>query len=197
MAGVEQKYDMTRWKTLPIWTGGLAASWEFDGLQAETSVPVHPRDMQDYYGLASMYRRELFARAVCLQGEKYQEVISKQDELKFHFYYTGVAPEDGSDVPREWLCLVIYEKMYLPGILRGLRQIGVDLEDADEDRIEPDAEELAFQMMMRATDAWITLNDPWMKSVEDDLEGKLEAGQVHRYQSELGLASTTPSSAQR
>ena len=83
-------------------------------------VPVHQSAChEDYHGLREMYRRDLYAKAVTLDGDLYLEVIKLQEELKFHFYYTGVDPEDGTDEPTEWMCLVIYDRRNLPDITSG------------------------------------------------------------------------------
>lgn len=188
---VEFEYDMTRWKNAKIWSGGPVEDWEV--LRADGSKPavsVHPRDMMDYHGLSSMWPRELYSRAVCVGEEQVTEVIKLQEELKFHFYYTGLDPRDGTEDPKEYMCLVVYSKANWKDIQRGLAQLGLEL-DAEE-AVDKDTEDLAIQMMLRASDAWITYCDPWMKREFADDAGLLQPGKVYRLnedglQEKLGL----------
>merc|ERR1719458_1583125 len=121
---VEYEYDMTRWKDAKVWSGGTIDQWnDWDD----------PKDMMDYDGLTKCYKRDLFSRAISIDGDGYLSVIKLQEELRFHFYYTGIDPEDGTEEPKTWLCLVVYDRANLPGITRGLKKLGVDIERAEED----------------------------------------------------------------
>mmetsp|Transcript_44311 Transcript_44311/g.102331 ORF Transcript_44311/g.102331 Transcript_44311/m.102331 type:complete len:193 (-) Transcript_44311:126-704(-) len=183
---VEYEYDMTRWKNAKVWSGGTNELWnDWDDVKDPRTMEIHPKDMMDYDGLTKCYTRDLFSKAVCIDGDTYLEVIKLQDDLKFHFYYTGIDPEDGTEEPKSWLCLVVYEKRHLPAIVKGLKSIGVDIADADEDPVEKDTEDLGFQMMLRASDAFITFCDPWLKKMFTDAGGELQPGTVYHYQDEV------------
>eukprot|EP00435_Cladocopium_sp_Y103_P071728 s1182_g38.t1 len=157
---------MTKWKDAKIWSGGPVEEWEV--LRADGSKPavsVHPRDMMDYHGLSSMWPRELFSRAVCVGEELVIEVIKLQEELKFHFYYTGLDPMDGTEDPKEYMCLVVYSKANWKDIQRGLSQLGLEL-DAEE-AVDKDTEDLAIQMMLRASDINSGCLDHLLRSLDE------------------------------
>eukprot|EP00933_Yihiella_yeosuensis_P042649 TRINITY_DN3728_c0_g3_i1.p1 TRINITY_DN3728_c0_g3~~TRINITY_DN3728_c0_g3_i1.p1 ORF type:complete len:193 (+),score=37.40 TRINITY_DN3728_c0_g3_i1:65-643(+) len=189
---VEFEHDMSNWKNARVWSGGPAEEWDCWGPPGDTHhVPIHPRDMMDYHGLREMSQRDLFSRAVCLDGDNHLEVIRLQEELRFHFYYTGVDPQDGTDEPKNWLCLIVYHRSNWPGIVRGLLSIKVDLSAAEEQPLNKDSEDLAVQMMLRASDTWVTFCDPWLKKPFSPPEGLLESGKVYHYKDDavksLGL----------
>ncbi|CAK9007735.1 unnamed protein product [Durusdinium trenchii] len=178
---VEFEYDMTKWKEAQIWSGGPVEDWEVPGKDgSKAAVSVHPRDMMDYHGLSNMWPRELYSRAVCVGEEQYLEVIKLQEELRFHFYYTGLDPMDGTDDPKEYLCLVVYSKADWKGIEGGLEQLGIHLAESPEEPVDQETEDLAIQMMLRASDAWITYCDPWMKRQFDAAGAELQPGKVYR-----------------
>ncbi|CAE8607416.1 unnamed protein product, partial [Polarella glacialis] len=108
-------------------------------------------------------------------------VIRLQEELKFHFYYTGVDPEDGKSDPRQWLCLVVYDKRNWPGIARGLLGLRIDLSSSAEEQVSKDSEDLAIQMMLRSSDAWVTFCDPWLKKPISAPEGAFRPGTVYHH----------------
>merc|ERR1712013_154162 len=140
--------------------------------------------MNDYNGIKDQWQRDLFVKACCMEGDSYLEVVKLQEELKFHLYYTGLDPEDGTDEPKNWLGLVVYDRKNLANITRGLKRVGVDLEASEENPLAKDTEELAFQMMLRSSDAWITYCDPWLKKVFTDPQNKLKRGTVYNYEEE-------------
>eukprot|EP00931_Biecheleriopsis_adriatica_P109834 TRINITY_DN84101_c0_g1_i1.p1 TRINITY_DN84101_c0_g1~~TRINITY_DN84101_c0_g1_i1.p1 ORF type:complete len:215 (-),score=53.06 TRINITY_DN84101_c0_g1_i1:46-615(-) len=176
---VEFEYDMTKWLNARVWSGGPVEDWELPG--SKQATPVHPRDMMDYHGLSSCWPRDLYSRAICLAEEQHLEVINLQEDLKFHFYYTGLEPRDGTEDPKEWLCLLVYDRRNWEGIARGLSQLGIPLEASPEELVDKDTDDLAIQMMLRASDAWITYCDPWLKQEFSDSHGVLEPGKVYRY----------------
>uniref|UniRef100_A0A7S0F9A0 Uncharacterized protein n=1 Tax=Pyrodinium bahamense TaxID=73915 RepID=A0A7S0F9A0_9DINO len=183
---VEYEYDMTRWKDGKVWSGGTMELWnDWDDPKDPRTMQIHPKDMMDYEGLTKCYARDLYSKAVCIDGDTYLEVIKLQDDLKFHFYYTGLDPEDGTEEPKSWLCLIVYDKARLPGITKGLKTIGVDITNAEEDPVPKGTEDLGFQMMLRATDAFITFCDPWLKKIFTDPDGQLQPGTVHTYEDEV------------
>eukprot|EP00434_Breviolum_minutum_P023402 symbB.v1.2.020645.t1/scaffold1750.1/size103142/5 len=147
--------------------------------------------MMDYHGLSNMWPRELYSRALCVQEEQILEVIKLQEELKFHFYYTGLDPLDGTDDPKEYMCLVVYSQTNWKTIQQGLLQLGLEIGSAEE-VVDKDTEDLAIQMMLRASDAWVTYCDPWMKREFADEGQVLKPGKVYRFtedglQEKLGL----------
>mmetsp|Transcript_4830 Transcript_4830/g.14256 ORF Transcript_4830/g.14256 Transcript_4830/m.14256 type:complete len:194 (+) Transcript_4830:83-664(+) len=180
---VEYEYDLSRWKNAKVWSGGTMDQWQdWDDPKNTRQVPIHPRDMQDFEGLNKCTVKDLWSKSVCIDGDLYKEVIQLQEELKFHFYYTGLDPEDGTEEPKSWLCLVVYNKVHLSAITRGLKSIGVDIAEAEEDPVPTDTEDLGIQMMMRATDAFVTFCDPWLKKISTDPEGSLKPGHVYHYE---------------
>merc|ERR1719210_2219818 len=98
---LEYEYDLTHWKyDGQGWRGGSMELWEdyrFIDKNDPKHVALHPKHMSDYAGLQSVWIRDLFARAVCVDGDDYLEIIKLQEDLKFHLYYTGMDPEDGTD----------------------------------------------------------------------------------------------------
>merc|ERR1712113_659756 len=190
----EYEYDFTRWKDAKVWSGGSTDDWEnFPNLDKDDPkrIKVHPREMQDYKGLIDMWQRDLFVKSCSIDGDLYLDVIKLQEDLKFHFYYTGIDPEDGTDDPKTWMCLIIYDRKNLPGIVKGLKQIGLDIAAQPEDPVAKDTDDLAIQMMLRSSEAWVTFCDPWMKKIFSDPQGKLQPGRVYHYDDEtvksLGL----------
>lgn len=184
----EYEYDLQNWKETKVYSGGSTEFWEdFRGVDKDDPkrVWVHPRMMTDYQGLQDQYQRDLFTKACSMEGETYLEVLKLQEDLKFHFYYTGVDPEDGTDEPKVWLGLVVYDKRNLPSITKGLKKIGVDIENSPEDELDKNTAELSFQMMLRSSDAWITYCDPWLKKVFKDPEHKLKKGTVYNYEGDV------------
>ncbi|CAJ1334859.1 unnamed protein product [Effrenium voratum] len=178
---VEFEYDMTKWKEAKIWSGGPVEDWEAqDSKKDASTVAVHPRDMMDYHGLRNTWPRELYSRALCVGEDQYLEVIKLQEELKFHFYYTGLDPMDGTDDPKDYMCLVVYSKPNWKGIARGLTELGIQVSDSEEEAVDKDTEDLGIQMMLRASDAWVTYCDPWMKREFVD-NGVLQQGKVYRF----------------
>mmetsp|Transcript_13504 Transcript_13504/g.41849 ORF Transcript_13504/g.41849 Transcript_13504/m.41849 type:complete len:194 (-) Transcript_13504:210-791(-) len=182
---VEYEYDMSRWKDAQVFCGGTMDMWnDWDDPKNPKLVRIHPKDMMDYEGLTKCYTKDLFSKAVCIEGDAYLEVIKLQADLKFHFYYTGLDPEDGTEEPKSWLCLVVYARASLPGITKGLKSVGIDISGAEEDPVPKDTDDLGLQMMLRASDAWVTFCDPWLKRVFTDPDGQLQPGGTYHYNDE-------------
>mmetsp|Transcript_71285 Transcript_71285/g.159598 ORF Transcript_71285/g.159598 Transcript_71285/m.159598 type:complete len:194 (-) Transcript_71285:138-719(-) len=180
---VEYEYDMTRWKDAKVFSGGTMDMWnDWDNEKDPKLMRIHPKDMMDYNGLTKCYTRDLFSKAVCIDGDNYLEVIKLQDDLKFHFYYTGLDPEDGTEEPKSWLCLIVYARQHLAGITKGLKSVGVDISSAEEDPVDRDTDDLGLQMMLRSSDTWVTFCDPWIKKVFNDPDGLLQPGGTYHYE---------------
>merc|ERR1712096_44395 len=105
-------------------------------------VPAHPASMREWPILSRMNVKNLLMKPVLIEGSMVFDVIKLQQELSFHFYYTGLDPQkgDGKD-PDVWICAVIYEGKFLNGITHGLKSIGVDISDVQPEPLTEDIEE--------------------------------------------------------
>jgi hypothetical protein len=152
---VEYHYDFGKWKQAHAFTGG--DDWgDIDD--------VRPQDIMQYDLIKSIYKRDLYQRYVMLKGDLPFKCIDIQHEHNFHFFYTGVIPEDGGDEPTEYICAVYYEKEREKKVLDALSEIGVDMSDTVEEKTDWDSECFIDQMLLNAPHV-ITAHDPWMKKI--------------------------------
>mmetsp|Transcript_41654 Transcript_41654/g.77634 ORF Transcript_41654/g.77634 Transcript_41654/m.77634 type:complete len:197 (-) Transcript_41654:117-707(-) len=166
------------WRQNPLFMGNV-------DLEDKHGIAAAPVEMRTYPITQRMTAKELYMKPTIIEGSLVYEVIKLQQELKFHFYYTGVDPQKGDgQEPAFWVCAVIYMEKYLPAITAGLKKIGVDIDDIEPSPLTEDIEEFVSTVIVRSPGTWVTACDPWMKVLSDGDTG-LESGSVYRHNEEI------------
>mmetsp|Transcript_121699 Transcript_121699/g.190095 ORF Transcript_121699/g.190095 Transcript_121699/m.190095 type:complete len:200 (-) Transcript_121699:67-666(-) len=170
------------WRSNQLYTGGSID--DYSDYLVPGAVRAHPATMKEWGILGKMTLKDMMMKPTLVDGGTVFEVIKLQQELCFHFYYTGVDPQKGDDKdPEVWICAVIYEEKYLAGITKGLQKIGVDISDVQPEPLTEDIQEFIVQTIVHTPGAWITAHDPFMKVLmEDQL---LEQGKIYHFEDDF------------